>query len=71
MQPWLRPALRCPRCRGELADVPAAAAPAAGADGALACTGACRCTYPVVDGVPVLLADEGRPPATPAGGGTP
>ena len=57
MEGWLRAALRCPRCGGELVDVHA------GGSDALACGGACRWTYPVVDGIPVLLADEGRPPA--------
>jgi len=47
---WLRDVLRCPACHGELADAPA--------DGsALTCL-ACGRTYPVRDGVPVLLVDE-------------
>lgn len=44
---WAREILRCPACRGELTDGPAA----------LACA-ACGVTYPVVDGVPVLLVED-------------
>lgn len=48
---WLRGVLRCPACHGELAD-------ARVADGsALTCV-ACGRSYPVRDGVPVLLVDE-------------
>ncbi|PPK97806.1 hypothetical protein CLV92_103341 [Kineococcus xinjiangensis] len=77
MEPWLRAALRCPQCRGELVDVDPVPAGATTGPAALACTGACACSYPVVDGIPVLLTDEARPaggaphPAPPAGGSTP
>jgi uncharacterized protein YbaR (Trm112 family) len=49
VEPWLRAQLLCPACRGELDDV---------ADG-LAC-GACGLTYPVVDGVPWLTAEQAK-----------
>lgn len=61
LDPWLREILRCPWCRGELAD-------ATGPDGGpeLWCTGAvdpaCRRQYRIDDGVPVLLVDEARRP---------
>ncbi len=45
---WVRTVLRCPACRGELDEV---------GEGALGCKG-CGRTYPVTDGVPVLLVDE-------------
>ena len=64
-QPWLRPLLRCPVDRAELAD---ATAP----DGSLelACTApAHRVAYPVRDGVPVLLEDDARPLGPAAAGG--
>ncbi|SDQ09336.1 Trm112 family protein [Quadrisphaera sp. DSM 44207] len=58
-QPWLRELLRCPADRARLLD-------ATGPEGGLEL----RCTdpghavaYPVLDGVPVLLADEARPAA--------
>ena len=43
---WVREALRCPACGAELLDAAAA----------LTCA-ACAASYPVVDGVPVLLVD--------------
>jgi uncharacterized protein YbaR (Trm112 family) len=46
---WLRGVLRCPACRGELADA---------ADGSALVCGDCGRGYPVRDGVPVLLVDE-------------
>ncbi len=49
MKPRLRELLACPRCRGELADVPAG----------LRCAG-CGAAYPVREGVPILLP-EGEP----------
>ncbi len=45
---WAREILRCPACHGELTD------------GAASFTcAACDVTYPVVDGVPVLLVEDG------------
>lgn len=43
---WVREVLRCPACHGELTD----------AGEALTCVG-CAASYPVVDGVPVLLVE--------------
>ncbi|MDR0626845.1 MAG: Trm112 family protein [Bifidobacteriaceae bacterium] len=45
MEEWVRQALRCPACQGELIDRP----------GQLVCP-ACRLAYPVRDGIPALLA---------------
>ncbi len=45
--------LRCPACRGGLAE----------GDHDLTCT-ACGLVYPVRDGVPVLLVDEATAPST-------
>ncbi|CCH78393.1 conserved hypothetical protein [Nostocoides japonicum T1-X7] len=57
VEPWLREILRCPACRGELADAGDPAAPE------LACTNAgCGLVYRVDDGIPVLLVDEARRP---------
>ncbi|WP_304605023.1 Trm112 family protein [Actinotalea lenta] len=46
MPGWARDLLRCPACHGELAG-----------SGPLTCT-VCRRSYPVRDGIPVLLVDE-------------
>ena len=46
---WAREILRCPVCHGELTDAAAT----------MVCAG-CGAIYPVVDGVPVLLADAGE-----------
>ncbi len=48
---WVRAALRCPVCRGELRDAPSA----------LTCT-SCARTYPVSDGIPVLIPDHAEQP---------
>ncbi|GAB2685517.1 Trm112 family protein [Thalassiella azotivora] len=57
IEPWLREILRCPACRGELADADGPRGPE------LVCREqACGLAYPVEDGVPVLLVDEARPP---------
>jgi uncharacterized protein YbaR (Trm112 family) len=49
---WLLEILACPNCRGGLV-----------ADGdELVCVGECKYAYPVRDGIPVLLVDEGRRP---------
>ncbi|MDR2565338.1 MAG: Trm112 family protein [Bifidobacteriaceae bacterium] len=45
MEEWVRQALRCPGCKGELTDQ----------SGHLVC-GACRLAYPVRDGIPSMLA---------------
>lgn len=50
----IRAILVCPRCRGELRD-------ARSAEGdALECP-KCRLSYPVVDGIPVLLSERAKP----------
>ncbi|MDR2114272.1 MAG: Trm112 family protein [Bifidobacteriaceae bacterium] len=45
MEQWVRDALRCPQCKGQLVDAP----------GRLVC-GSCRLSYPFRDGIPALLA---------------
>ncbi|HMV69692.1 MAG TPA: Trm112 family protein [Myxococcota bacterium] len=50
VDPALRALLVCPECRGELDEV----------EGGLGCP-ACARTYPVVDGVPWLVAELARP----------
>lgn len=64
IEPWLREILRCPACRGPLAD----AADSAGV-AALDCAGACAGEpegrgrrYRIEDGIPVLLLDEASTP---------
>ena len=70
MEPWVRDILRCPACRGGLADGPSPPPTSRGAhdDDAgpgplgpvtswLTCA-ACRLAYPVCGAVPLLLADE-------------
>ncbi len=63
IEPWLREILRCPMCHSTLVDT-------RGPDGAaeLACGAdappSCRMVFPVTDGIPVLLVDEARLPAT-------
>ena len=52
VDPELIQLIRCPRCRGVLVEREGGAA--------LEC-GACRVAYPVLDGIPQLLADEARP----------
>lgn len=57
LEPWARALLRCPVTGAELVD-------AVAADGSpvLRSTDAARpLEYPVLDGIPVLLADEARP----------
>ncbi|KGM13084.1 Trm112 family protein [Cellulomonas bogoriensis] len=57
LSPWVRQALRCPACHGELAD---GTAPDGGEE--LVCTArTCALGYPVRQGIPVLLVDEARP----------
>lgn len=54
---WVREILRCPACGSPLQDAP-------GTVPELVCTGqACGLTYPVREGIPVLLVDEARPTA--------
>ena len=52
VEPWFLELLACPVCRGKLAE-------AADEDG-LVCA-ACRVLYPIVDEVPQLLPESGRP----------
>ncbi|ADU49019.1 Trm112 family protein [Intrasporangium calvum] len=54
IEPWLREILRCPRCKGVLAD-------ATGPTGPELQCGSCHLGYPIEDGVPVLLVDLARP----------
>jgi uncharacterized protein YbaR (Trm112 family) len=51
---WLLEILACPNCRGALVT----------RDDELVCVGECEYAYPVRDGIPVLLVDEGRAPGT-------
>lgn len=52
MEPWARDLLRCPVCHSELIDRDAAPA-------GLECA-KCACSYPVQNGIPVLLAGDAR-----------
>ncbi len=56
IDPELLDILVCPKCKGELDIVRAAD----GAEQALDC-GACALSYPVEDGIPVMLIEEARP----------
>ena len=56
--PWVRDLLRCPQCLSELRDE------TRDASLELVCTGTdCGLTYPVTDGIPVLLVNSARRPA--------
>jgi uncharacterized protein len=56
--------LACPKCHSPLRPEDPSASSPPGVDGELVCTGAgCGLAYPVREGIPVLLIDEGRPPA--------
>ena len=48
----IRAILACPKCRGELDDAP---------DGSALKCSRCRLTYPIRDGIPVLLLDHAKP----------
>jgi uncharacterized protein len=56
IDPELLEILVCPKCKSEL-DVRRAAD---GAEESLDCP-ACRLSYPVEDGIPVMLVEEARP----------
>ena len=53
IEPWLREILRCPQCKGVLAD-------AQGPSGAELQCATCSLGYPIESGVPVLLVDLAR-----------
>ena len=63
---WLREILRCPQCKGELADAApsegsaVSAGPEAAAGAQLHC-GTCSLAYPIENGVPVLLIELAHP----------
>lgn len=64
IDPELLAVLVCPKCESELV---VRRAPD-GEEQSLDCT-ACRLSYPVEDGIPVMLAEEARPiPAAPRAG---
>lgn len=54
IEPWLREILRCPQCKGVLAD-------ATGPEGAELHCATCSLAYPIDGGVPVLLVELARP----------
>lgn len=55
LQPWMRALLRCPACLGELRDADGPEGPE------LACAAPeCGRSYPIVEGIPVLLVDQAR-----------
>ncbi len=57
IDPGLLEIIVCPACRSDLAPQPDPAAPHS-----LQCVGSdCGLTYPVRDGIPVLLVDEAGP----------
>ncbi|WP_299034419.1 Trm112 family protein [uncultured Pseudokineococcus sp.] len=62
---WLREVLRCPATRGPLQDVRDDDGRLVGL---LSTSADPPLLYPVVDGIPVLLVDEGVPQAPAAGG---
>jgi uncharacterized protein YbaR (Trm112 family) len=55
LNPRLLEILRCPVCRATVTALPS--------DAGLECTG-CRRVYPIVDGIPVMLAEEAREPGS-------
>jgi len=55
LNPRLLEILRCPVCREAVTPLPA--------DAGLECTG-CHRVYPIVDGIPVMLAEEARQPGS-------
>jgi len=56
IDPELLKILVCPKCKSELSVVRASD----GAEESLDCP-ACRLSYPVEDGIPVMLVEEARP----------
>jgi uncharacterized protein YbaR (Trm112 family) len=52
LNPQLLEILRCPVCRAAVSPLPG--------DAGLECAG-CHLVYPIVDGIPVMLAEEARP----------
>lgn len=61
LDPWLREILRCPACRGELADRYEADGFYLDCVGVPGGTPSCGRRYRIEDGIPVLLVDEAIP----------
>ena len=55
LQPWMRGLLRCPACLGGLRDVVGEQGPELGCESV-----DCARSYPMVEGIPVLLVDQAR-----------
>lgn len=51
LDPWMRSILRCPQCRGELADSQDSTELLCATDGL---------AYPIRDGIPVMLVGQAR-----------
>jgi uncharacterized protein YbaR (Trm112 family) len=58
--PWLRQILRCPACKGDLNNAPPAPGQPQDGPAALECH-VCNLAYPVIGGIPVLLASQAQP----------
>ncbi|MEO6997094.1 MAG: Trm112 family protein [Terracoccus sp.] len=62
IDPWLREILRCPQCKGELADAGSEGAKGSeGSAGAELNCDTCSLAYPIENGVPVLLIELAHP----------
>jgi len=63
LEPWVREILRCPTCAGELTDREAlddggTLVSSLGPVGSWLACAVCAVAYPIIEGIPVLLADE-------------